>query len=105
MIPIISLTIRLVQPIFNSLDFIFCRLTLDGSIYCSYNIAMRNKRVRTKLFPVWLHQKELEFLNRYAEANMLTASELIRYWIRQAMEKEGLLRDVAIETKPKEGGK
>ena len=66
---------------------------------------MRYKRIRTKLFRVWLHQNELEFLNSYAEANMLTASELIRYWIRQAMEKEGLLKDVSIKTKPKKGGK
>lgn len=66
---------------------------------------MREKRIRTNLFQVWLHRKELEFLNRYAESNMLTASELIRYWIRQAMEKEGLLKDISIETKPKKGGK
>lgn len=66
---------------------------------------MRQKRVRTKIFHVWLHPKEYEFLADYAESNMLTASELIRYWIRQAMEKEGLLTDVAIETKPKKGGK
>jgi hypothetical protein len=66
---------------------------------------MREKRIRTKLFQVWLHPKEYHFLNNYAEANMLTASDLIRYWIRQAMEKEGQLRDVFIETKPKRGGK
>ena len=54
---------------------------------------MREKRIRTKLFQVWLHIKEYEFLNKYSEANMLTASELIRYWIRQAMEKEGLLKN------------
>jgi hypothetical protein len=69
---------------------------------------MREKRIRTKLFRVWLHPKELEFLNNYAESNLLTASELIRYWIRQAMEKEGVLSDISIETKPKfkkKGGK
>lgn len=66
---------------------------------------MREKRIRTNLFQVWLHPKEFQFLNRYAETNMLTASELIRYWIRQAMEKEGLLKDVLIETQLKKGGK
>ena len=66
---------------------------------------MREKRIRTKLFQVWLHIKEYEFLNKYSEANMLTASELIRYWIRQAMEKEGLLKNLSIQTKPKKGGK
>ena len=62
---------------------------------------MREKRIRTKLFQVWLHPKEYEFLNSYAETNMLTASELIRHWIRQAMEKEGLLQSVSIEIKSK----
>jgi hypothetical protein len=66
---------------------------------------MREKRVRTRLFRVWLHPKEYDFVTNYAEANILTASELIRYWIRQAMEKEGLLKDLSIETKPKKGGK
>ena len=66
---------------------------------------MREKRIRTKLFQVWLHQKEFDFLNSYAEENMLTASELIRYWIRQAMDKNGVIRDVKIETKPKKGGR
>ena len=58
---------------------------------------MKEKRIRTKLFQVWLHPKEYEFLKRYAEANMLTASELIRHWIRKAMEKEGLLKDLTPE--------
>ncbi len=66
---------------------------------------MREKRIRTKLFQVWLHPLEYNFLTNYAEANMLTASDLIRHWIRQAMKKEGQLRDVSIETKPKKGGK
>ncbi len=66
---------------------------------------MRYKRIRTKLFRVWLHPKEYEFVNSYAESHMLTASELIRYWIRQAMNKEGLIKNVSIETKPKKGGK
>ncbi len=66
---------------------------------------MREKRIRTKLFQVWLHQKEFDFLNHYAEESMLTASDLIRYWIRQAMEKRGLVEDLSIEIKPKKGGK
>ncbi len=66
---------------------------------------MQGKRIRTTLFQVWLYPKEHEFLKRYAEVNMLTASELVRYWIRQALEKEGVLQDVSIETKPKKRGK
>ncbi len=50
---------------------------------------MRQKRLRTKLFRVWLHPKELEFLNNYAEENMFTASEVIRALIHQLMKKEG----------------
>jgi len=66
---------------------------------------MRQKRLRTKIFHVWLHPNEYEFLTEYAQSNMLTASDLIRYWIRQAMKKEGLLKDISIEAKPKKGGK
>jgi len=49
---------------------------------------MRQKGLRTKLFHVWLHEKELEYIN-YTEENLMTASELIRYWIHQSMKKEG----------------
>jgi hypothetical protein len=66
---------------------------------------MRQKRIRTKLFHVWLHPKELEYLNHYAEENLLTASELIRYWIHQSMKKEGLLKDISIDTKIKQKGR
>ncbi len=45
--------------------------------------------MRTKLFRVWLHPRELDFLNTYAEKNMLTASELIRGWIHEIMKREG----------------
>jgi len=31
----------------------------------------------------------------------MTASELIRYWIHQSMKKEGLLKDISIDTKIK----
>jgi len=50
---------------------------------------MRQKRVRTKLFRVWLHEKELEFLNEFAEESMLTASEVVRALIHQLMKREG----------------
>ena len=51
---------------------------------------MREKRIRTKLFQCWLHQKELKFLNKYAEQNMSTSSEIIRGWIHVVMKREGL---------------
>jgi hypothetical protein len=60
---------------------------------------MKQKRLRTQLLQVWLHPKEYEFLTSHAEDNLLTTSELIRYWVRKAMIKEGLFKDVAIETK------
>ena len=66
---------------------------------------MNQKRLRTKLFHVWLHPKELEYITNYAEENLLTASELIRYWIHQSMKKEGLLKDISINTKPKKKGR
>ena len=50
---------------------------------------MRQKRVRTKLFRVWLHPNELKFLSSYSEANMMTASEVIRGWIHEVMKREG----------------
>lgn len=57
--------------------------------------------MRTRLFQVWLHSKELEFINNYAEENLMTASELIRFWIHQSMKKEGKLKDISIDTKIK----
>ncbi len=50
---------------------------------------MRHKRIRTRLFNVWLHPRELEFLNNYAEENMFTASEVIRALIHQLMGRKG----------------
>ena len=50
---------------------------------------MREKRIRTKLFNVWLHPKEHQFLNKYAEKNLLSASELFRGWLHQVMKSEG----------------
>ncbi|HEX9666405.1 MAG TPA: hypothetical protein VGA95_07570 [Thermodesulfobacteriota bacterium] len=64
---------------------------------------MREKRIRTKLFQVWLHPKEFKFLTNYAEENLMTSSDLVRYWIRQAMEKDNLIKSVSIETDPKKG--
>jgi len=66
---------------------------------------MQQKRIRTRLFRVWLHSKELEYISTYAAKNLLSASELIRYWIHQSMKKEGLLKDISIDTKPKKGRK
>jgi len=51
---------------------------------------MRHKRVRDKLFQVWLHPKELEFLNDYADKNMCTSSEIVRGWLREIMKREGV---------------
>ena len=57
---------------------------------CRYNICtMRIKRIRTKMFQVWLHPREFEFLTTYAEENMLTASETVRGWIHEIMKREG----------------
>jgi len=50
---------------------------------------MRDKRIRTKLFQVWLHPKELKFLSDYAEENLLNSSELVRGWIHEVMKREG----------------
>jgi len=66
---------------------------------------VNQKRLRTKLFHVWLHKRELEYITNYAEDNLLSASELIRYWIHQSMKKEGLLKDISINTKPKKKGR
>ncbi len=57
---------------------------------CRYNIGtMIIKRIRTKMFQVWLHPREYEFLTTYAEENMLTASETVRGWIHEVMKREG----------------
>ena len=66
---------------------------------------MSKQRLRTKLFHVWLNPKELEYITNYAEENLLSASELIRYWIHQSMKKEGFLKDISINTKPKRKGR
>ena len=66
---------------------------------------MNQKRLRTKLFHVWLHERELDYITNYAEENLLSASELIRYWIHKSMKKEGFLKDISINTKPKRKGR
>jgi macrodomain Ter protein organizer (MatP/YcbG family) len=50
---------------------------------------MKQNRLRTKMFQVWLNPKEYEFLASYAETNMMTASETVRGWIHEVMKKEG----------------
>ena len=67
-------------------------ITITACFYdiCRYNIStMRVKRIRTKMFQVWLHPREFEFLTTYAEENMLTASETVRGWIHEIMKREG----------------
>jgi hypothetical protein len=60
---------------------------------------MRQKRIRTKLFKVWLHEKELEFRNKYAEDAILTVSEVIRALIHQLMKREGHeIKDPSLST-------
>ncbi len=67
---------------------------------------MRQKRIRTKLFRVWLHPKELKFLNDYADKNMCTSSEVVRGWLREIMKREGYeIKEPSLpESKPKKKG-
>jgi len=51
---------------------------------------MREKRIRTKLFSLWLHEKELDFLKDYSEKSYMTSSEVIRSLLRQLMKQEGV---------------
>ena len=66
---------------------------------------MRNKRIRTKLFQVWLHPQELKFLSDYAEENLLSNSELIRGWIHEVMKREGYKFKEPSLIKTKKGSK
>jgi len=50
---------------------------------------MIQKRLRQKMFRVWLNEKEHKFLSQYANNNLLTASELFRGWLHQVMKNEG----------------
>ena len=43
-----------------------------------YDICtMRVKRIRTKMFQVWLHPNEFEFLTTYAEEKILYVTTLL----------------------------
>jgi hypothetical protein len=66
---------------------------------------VKEKRVRTKLFQLWLHPREYQFLADYADKNMFTASETVRGWIHEVMKMEG--HDISEPRNPKklEGGK
>ncbi len=67
-------------------------MCVDYVRICKYNIlTVTAKRLRTKMFQVWLHPKEYEFLNTYAKENMMTASEIVRGWIHEVMKREGLV--------------
>ncbi len=55
-----------------------------------YYTNMREKRIRTKLFSLWLHEKELEFLKDYSEKSYMTSSEVVRSLLRQLMKQEGV---------------
>ena len=50
---------------------------------------MIQKRLRQKMFRVWLNEKEHKFLSQYANKNLLTASELFRGWLHEVMKREG----------------
>jgi len=68
---------------------------------------MKDKRLRTNLFQVWLHPREYHFLKGYSEQNMLTASETIRGWIHEIMKREGYdIKEPSLpEPEKKSGGK
>ena len=51
---------------------------------------MREKRIRTKLFSLWLHPKELDFLKDYSEKSLMTSSEVVRSLLRQLMKQDGV---------------
>jgi len=59
------------------------------------------EKLRDRKLQVWLDNDEFNFLERFSRGNHLTISELIRYWIHQSMKKEGLLKDISVETKIK----
>jgi len=71
-------------------------------MYVKYT-NMTNKRLRTKMFQVWLHQNEYEFLIAYSEKNMMTASETVRGWLHEVMKREGY--EIKEPTLPERGGK
>jgi len=66
---------------------------------------MIQKRLRQKMFRVWLNEKEHKFLNKYAEKNLLSASELFRGWLHEVMKNEGYeIKEPLNPEKIKKGG-
>lgn len=55
-----------------------------------YYTNMREKRIRTKLFSLWLHEKELNFIKDYSDKSLMTSSEVVRSLIKQLMKQEGI---------------
>ena len=58
-------------------------------------------RFRDKILQVWLNQTENSFVSKYAEKHLMTTSELIRFWIHEAMKKEGVYKEPSKTVKPK----
>jgi len=66
---------------------------------------MIQKRLRQKMFRVWLNKEEHKFLSQYAEKNLLSASELFRGWLHEVMKREGYeIKEPLNPEKIKKGG-
>jgi len=61
-------------------------------------------RFRGYKFQSWLHEDEYKFMQNYAEKHLMTMSELLRFWIHDAMKKEGVYKEPSKTVKPKTGG-
>jgi len=66
---------------------------------------MSISRFRGNKFQSWLHEDEYKFMQNYAEKHLLTMSELLRFWIHEAMKKEGIYKEPSKKVKPIKGGK
>jgi len=62
---------------------------------------MSTSRLRTKMFRAWLHEEEFSFLQNYSEIHLITMSEMLRFWIHEAMKKEGVYKEPSKKVKPK----
>jgi len=62
---------------------------------------MTRSRLRTKMFRAWLHEEEFSFLQEYSEKHLITMSEMLRFWIHEAMKKEGVYKEPSKNVKPK----
>jgi len=62
-------------------------------------------RFRNKILQVWLNQTENSFVSKYAEKHLMTTSELIRFWIHEAMKKEGVYDYPSGKIRPKSSEK